>query len=277
MASFRGKNATNDKVAGSAKWKSLELIMTSVDDEGMISIVSKSQKLEEIAIMGGRISSRGVAAICTLPHLVSLWLAKLPHLGDECIDSVANVQQLRELSLEFTGVTDKGMEGLGRLEHLRTISLAGSKISDRGIKSLTSCSRLSIIDFSFTRILGRTLSALPRVGRENIYLDNSDICNSGIIEFSVAHPETERISLNNTNVDDEIMPTLSRLEGLCELRLESTQITDAGVIAMAGHKSLRMIYLGGTSVSDDTVRLLKEQAPMPLTVYTTVSESRFPP
>ena len=86
-------------------------------------------------------------------QVVSLSLNKLP-VKDADLKSVSQFENLRRLDLNFTDVTDKGLDALNGLKHLHTLSLSGTKLSYAGLKekvvALKSLKTLSVWNTGLT-------------------------------------------------------------------------------------------------------------------------------
>lgn len=67
-------------------------------------------------------------------QVVSVSLNKLP-VKDADLKSVSQFENLRRLELNFTDVTDKGLDALNALKYLHTLSLSGTRLSYDGLKS----------------------------------------------------------------------------------------------------------------------------------------------
>ncbi|MFT4016454.1 MAG: chitobiase/beta-hexosaminidase C-terminal domain-containing protein [Agriterribacter sp.] len=86
-------------------------------------------------------------------QVVSVSLNKLP-VKDEDLKSVSRFENLRRLDLNFTDVTEKGLDALTSLKHLHTLSLSGTKLSFAGLKdkiaNLKSLKTLSVWNTGLT-------------------------------------------------------------------------------------------------------------------------------
>lgn len=67
-------------------------------------------------------------------NIVSLNLNKMP-VTDEQLNKVNQFKNLRRLELNFTDVTEKGLDALKNLAYLHTITLSGTKLNFDGLKN----------------------------------------------------------------------------------------------------------------------------------------------
>ena len=73
--------------------------------------------------------------------------------------------------------------------------------------------------------------------------------------------EIARVDLNSTQISDAGLVHLAGLTSLRTLRLMDTQITDAGLVHLAGLTSLQGLFLEETQVTDAGVARLQEALP----------------
>ena len=82
------------------------------------------------------VSSKGIEQIAKLPILRRLELSRLERVDDRAIPSLLAMEQLEEIDLSDTGVTDQGLETLQGARNLRHIYLGGSKTTAEGAERL---------------------------------------------------------------------------------------------------------------------------------------------
>ncbi|MFT3947565.1 MAG: FN3 associated domain-containing protein [Agriterribacter sp.] len=86
-------------------------------------------------------------------QVVSVNLNKLP-VKDADLKAVSQFENLRRLDLNFTDVTEKGLDALTSLKHLHTLTLSGAKLSFNGLKdkvaNLKSLKTLSVWNTGLT-------------------------------------------------------------------------------------------------------------------------------
>lgn len=131
------------------------------------------------------------------------------------------------LSLESPHITDETLNYLAKNEKLGDVNLSGGLISDQGIAELSSASKLGHLQLDagvgLSLASARSLSSMPTL-RSITLLDASD-------------------------VTDEWLTELTRLE-LGSLDLNHSQVTDAGVAALANQKEMFRLSLAGSRVTD---------------------------
>lgn len=65
-----------------------------------------------------------------------------------------------------------------------------------------------------------------------------------------------RLNLELTNVSDASLPMIAAMPSLSELDLTQCKVTDEGIAALAGHPTLRTLWIGGTQISDRSLEVL---------------------
>lgn len=270
MPEFKGKKTTNAVLLSKpsiGRWVSLSLYRTRVDDTGVAALCDLARKLEELQIASDLLTDASMPHICRLPKLVSLFLDPVPGITDDGVSNVAMASGLCELYLCGTQLSDAGIGPILNCQQIWSLCLSGTKVSDEGVSRLGELRKLSLLSLNNTSVRGFGLAGLPRTERMYLHLNDSQVNNEGLLAFLDTDPSIEILALSGTLVTDAAMAFIARIRRLVELRLERTSISDAGVREFIGHPSLRMLYVGGTAVSQTMVQLLKNRSPQPLTVY----------
>lgn len=260
MPQFLGKGVTNERLlakANPSRWRSLSLLRTQVDDDGLNAVCEVALNLEQIEIQSESISDDSMPALCRLPKLRSLLFQGVPRVTDAGIAHVAHAKELRELYLADTQLTNVGVESFKGLQHVWSLTLDGTRINDSGVARLAALPKLHLLRLNRTRIEGWGLAALPNAERFDVYLEGCPLTDRGICEFVATHDRLRRLSLNETPVTDRCLLALSRLHTIEDLRLNGTAVTDDGIQAFLAHPSLSSIDLRQTAVTEDVILQLE--------------------
>ena len=164
-------------------------------------------------------------------------------------------------------MTDDGAYALTGLQDIWSLSLRGTRISDIGVSMLGALHGLKLICLDQTLIEGNGLQQLPTTHKISVFLDGCALSESSLAEFINSHQLIKILSLNDTGVGDELMPTIAALAGLEDLRLHGTAVTDKGMRSFLGHPTLGMLYVERTSVTSAMAIELKARSPQSLIVY----------
>ncbi|MHB1556324.1 MAG: hypothetical protein ACYC61_02470 [Isosphaeraceae bacterium] len=110
-------------------------------------------EIERLGAVGNRWDGSGMVVFLTGPEVT-----------DVTLDLVGQVDDVSELSLITTRVTDEGLERLGRIPDLRVLFIDGMDLTDRGLAHIAGLRKLEELTLWNTRITAaglRTLAALP--------------------------------------------------------------------------------------------------------------------
>jgi internalin A len=117
---LRGTKVTSKVFASLAKLtslRSLDIAFTQIEDEGFEQL-SALTKLESLAIGGNRLSGAALSLLKLLPALVNL--------------DVGGIQRV-DSGLWGLPLTNENLARIAELKQLRSLSLAGATLADRGV------------------------------------------------------------------------------------------------------------------------------------------------
>ncbi|MCA9176655.1 MAG: protein kinase, partial [Planctomycetales bacterium] len=186
-------------------------------------------------------------------------------MDDVAVEALRDLPNLRSLSLshaEGKGATDMSIPHLTRFPKLRSLDLVQSGFNREAIRRLATMPefreltelRLSHIDDD------DTLRALTRLGKlQRLSLRLSQVSPATAQTLSAL--PLRSLMLDDSHVNDECVGAFARLEGLQELSLQRTQVTLAGLKALAGLKSLKQLDIRGVRLSDEELRELRALLP----------------
>jgi hypothetical protein len=121
-------------------------------------------------------------------HAVSLILTGV-EARDTDIAPVAELHDLKFLSLERTSIGDAGVAHLAKLSDLQSLSLAGTKVTDAGLAHLAGLSSLENLDLNGLAITDRGLGELvPIKSLKHVYVSNTGPTSTGIDSLEQAIP-----------------------------------------------------------------------------------------
>lgn len=145
--------------------------------------------------------------------------------------------EVEEVSLTGTNVTDTELAHLGALTGLQKIYLYDTRLTDAGLAHLKCLTKLKKLELNHNQVTDAGLAHL----REMIGL--------------------QRLGLSGTQVTDAGLAQLQGLTGLQWLTLDQTQITDAGVPCLQRLTELEVLSLRGTHVTGAGLAQLREALP----------------
>jgi len=162
---------------------------------------------------------------------------KLDLLSTQISDSelkglLANLHDLRFLSLAETKVGDDGLVHLMAMKNLQELHLDHTEITDEGLRLLASLPSLQILDLKGTRITDAGLAEVGRLtGLKGLYLTRTGITDSGLSHLKNL-TNLETLILWDTAIGDTGLEHLKPLTGLREVILWSTRATREGAAAL---------------------------------------------
>lgn len=168
-----------------------------------------------------------------------------PLTDDELSEIVGRLQQpeqLDELDLSWTRITDRGVRELSQLSQLQFLALSHTRVTDAGLKNLRKLRKL-----------------------ETLRLSNTGITDSGLESLS-GLSRLRGVVLSETEVTDRGMKHLIRCRNLQHLSLDGTAVTDAGMKPLAKLPRLLTVEVSNTGVTDEGLRILKKGQPQ-VSVY----------
>lgn len=180
-----------------------------------------------------------LAAVAGRPSLRILRLPATQPLGPGGLHALAGLSGLEELSVSATGLTADGVTLLAstqlrqlRLENqLPVEAFAGlGRLAD--LRRLT-CTLASGVDFA-------PLAALPDLEELTLAVATAGGPSPDWLRFV----QVKVLRLSQPGIDDRYADAIQRMPLLDRLELNSTAITDAGLLLLAGNPRLRVIDLG---------------------------------
>lgn len=245
----------------------LSLIDTLVTDSG-IERLNTAINLQEFAARSFLISDRSMKTLCQLPLLRGLMLWNAPRITDKGIASIRQCHGLTELYLQGTQLTYISVDAFAQLPELWSINLENTRITDLAVERLATLPRLSILNLRNNNIAGKTLHTLQ--GKYGIRLNLSKCpVNDGSITSAAEHLNGVReLNLSDTGVTDKCLGPISKIETLETIYLSGTAVTDVGIAHFLGHQNLSTLYIRKTNIKENTIANLKDSCPKMQVVYT---------
>ncbi|MGE0610290.1 MAG: hypothetical protein AB7O62_24590, partial [Pirellulales bacterium] len=212
-----------DWIDSVASLKGLELYDTGVPESAILGL-RRLRQLESFGFRGSELTDAGVREIATWPNLQHLHLHG--QVTDAGVAALRGLTRLKSLGLSGPNVSDAGLSQLSSMTELESLTLDGTSLSDRGIKSFPTA-RLTTLNLNGTRVSSQ--------GIKSILSDASVL---------------KQLHLARTQVDDDCLAAIARIDTLTFLDLSGTQITNAGLVPLANASQMESLRLDNTKVSD---------------------------
>ncbi|KAI8583603.1 hypothetical protein K450DRAFT_221944 [Umbelopsis ramanniana AG] len=158
-------------------------------------------------------------------NMTHLDLGNFKETNDVGMQHIANMHQLRFLSLEGTQITDDGLLLLKEMEHLEQLFLDRTTVSDRGIESIRNFPSIVALSLSHTFITDKTLHLIgdpittrfTRVIR-SLSVAGCQVTNKGIKSLK-SMINLHSLNLDRTNANVRCKVYLQGLEYLRPFRV----------------------------------------------------------
>jgi len=183
--------------------------------------------------------------------------------SDEILSQLPKLPDVRELLLMSSQATDRGMAYVGQLMKLEKLFMwDAAQISDAGTAHLANLRNLKHIHISNSLIGDGTLETMSRLKElTSIGFQNNRFTDDGFKWLEHMPQLTDLWVGSAGRVSDAAMPHFAKLTNLKILELQSSVVTDAGIMQLKDIKSLKGLILCGGSVTKEGARELEAAIP----------------
>lgn len=252
---------------------------------GALAVVGKSQSLRKLNLKDSAANDQVISELSQIPHLQSLDLEGTSVTGGAAV-GLAAMQELTDLSLMGTSISDEVVAGISSLP-LRKLNLSKTPITNASLPHLMKIETLEELNVSFNRLTG---DAYKGFGKTNIRvlnvgatpfgldgfvnikgmknLEDLNVYSAGLVEHKAANvfrtfPNLKVLNAGKNSVTDAGMVVFFKgHKTLEDLQLHDNRgITDNGLAALIGVKTLKTLNLIGTSCGPAGAQKLKEYLP----------------
>lgn len=161
------------KLLAGLNLKEVHLFRTAVGDEGL-RVLSQMPNMETLNLRDTRLSDQGVEYLANLKKLKKLDLSECnsPGITDQAGASFAKMENLRQLNLWATTISDPCVQQITSMRQLTWLNLDNTKITDQGVAMLSDMPQLTWLHLGKTAVTDQAVGVL--LGLENLkYLDIS--------------------------------------------------------------------------------------------------------
>jgi hypothetical protein len=221
-----------------AKINSLDFSASYFNDKTAQSasvLADSMPRLLELRFDFLKVSNRELQAANHFHSLQTLWLTGTD-LTDELIELVSAQNNIVNLVLKKTRITDGGMTKLKSMPNLQTLNLP-SQISDPGLSILAQFPALQRLDVSFTAISDNGLAPLKSL------------------------TTLQELYVNDNKLTDAAMPHIAKIGSLTTIFLSGTQISDTGLEHLLEMPLLEHLELRDTRVTEHGISRLRQKMP----------------
>jgi Leucine-rich repeat (LRR) protein len=171
---------------------------------------------------------------------------------------IKQLKELRSLSLTRCRVSESGLALLAELPRLESLDLSNSELTGTGLTALKCFKQLRKLSLQFALIEANGFSQLKDCNQlEALDLTGlRGLAGKGLAPVA-GLTRLKYLDLSVTDVTDDGLAALEKLDDLEELFLRKTLITSAGLAHIKGLKQLRTLDLDETPTRDDGLKNLK--------------------
>lgn len=253
---------TDRGLAELSKMKQLELLDLTdclVTSEG-IGYLQSLPKLKNLSLSG--VGDREVEKIGQLPSLAALSLQNVS-ATEEGYRALAKLNRLKEFSLIKAASADGALMALAEAKELAKLRIKSTKIRSETWKIVREGFRNVLsLDLGETTTDDQSLewiSQLPKL--EELNLLRTPITRAGI--QSLTSKRLKKLNVDDcSGVDDSAVDEIAKMKSLEFLHVGKTKITDTGLAKLARLEGLKDLILNDTQVSDEAIRKLQQSLPM---------------
>jgi Leucine-rich repeat (LRR) protein len=263
-------------LTGLSALRELDLDATEIGDLGLASI-ARCKSLQRLRLGSTTVSDRGLASLSALSQLEKLNLSgtlvrslgPLPEslreldlsstgIAAEALPHLVGLKRLNRLNLAYTDLSGTSLTRLGEFPRaLRALDLTGTDTGDAALAELAKLTQLEELLINHGRFSKKGIATLaPLVNLKRFEAVRCSIDGSAA-ETLARFTKLEQLNLDYTTFDDAGLKAIAMLP-LKDLSLDSANITDKAVDALASMQTLRRLNLYHTLISEEAhARLVK--------------------
>lgn len=169
----------------------------------------------------------------------------LDDMNDESVAHLSG-QQLQDLSIRSSKVTDKALATLADMTSLRRLTLDCELVTDEGLAHLARLVNLSELDVSYTQMTDEGLERLTSLQTLTKIHMGTNVTRKAMLSLA-KFKNLERVELRKfvALLDDDLFH-LSSLKKVTSLEFEANALTDHGLAHLSSMDSLRDLRIEGS-------------------------------
>lgn len=217
-----------------------------------------------LADMDGNIRLRAIHTSCP-PAMCSFFgslrnvrLMSLAYVAFEDLDWIAEMQNLYDLSIEYTVGKQHDLSFLSEMPNLRRLELRRIRLGDEDILRLPEGMQLEELLIREAEITDRSLDRIASFKQlRRLDLTETGITDAGAIKLA-ALDQLQWLKLTRTNIGDEAIAAIATLPQLKILYLNRTHVTSAGLQELAATKSLTHLTVVRSDVGEPPPDVIRQ-------------------
>ncbi|QGQ26455.1 hypothetical protein F1728_28920 [Gimesia benthica] len=141
------------------------------------------------------------------------------------------------------------------------LSLNGTQVTDEGLAKLASLYCLEKLDLGRTKITGTGFANVKFSSLKKLSLDKCDMLTVDGFKEIVKCQNFEKLNLIESNIDNEFLQEIAKLDKLLTLWIDDTKVTNAGLSCLNGMTQLKSLSIRGTTITREGMLQLWKHLP----------------
>lgn len=242
--------------------RNIDLLYNKKVDVNAMGALFRLKHLKRLHISGNAITEEHIRKIRHLP-IESLTL-ETPHLNANMLESILTMRPLKQLRILQSPLKDEDLNIIARIENLEDLDLDFTQITDAGLANLKSCEKLRSLNLTQENLTDNAIDSILKIPNlSELYIHHAAITDEGLKKISqLKNMQVLRVapgfftSEGLRQIQD--MPKLRELDFSVNTMEPKSLITNKGIEYIARIRSLESLYLTGNPITDDSIHELKK-------------------
>ncbi|QDU03796.1 Leucine Rich repeats (2 copies) [Gimesia chilikensis] len=171
--------------------------------------------------------------------------------------------ELDSIYLYNCNVADHDLDIFTRLgtNEIAYIDLGRTQVTDEGLAKLASLQRLEYLDLGDTKITGTGFANVKFTSLKKLSLDKCDMLTVDGFKEIVKCQNLEKLNLIESNIDNQFLQEIAKLDKLLTLWIDDTKVTNAGLPYLNGMTQLKSLSIRGTTITREGMLQLWKHLP----------------
>lgn len=239
--------------------------------DGGIAYLKHWKNLESLTVRGTEVTSRVFEHLAGMKRLKSLD-AGFSRVNDDGFDALSSLESLEDLHIGGDKMSGLALPLLRLLPNLRSLDVNGSQRTDSGrwglmltdvnIETIAALTKLEVLNIGGATVSDAGMEALSAlVNIHTLDLSRMEITAKGLKPLT-ALPKLQRLNLwQSVRIDDLAVTELAAMKSLAILDLGDTSITDDSLTKLQKMPALKTVFVGGTNVTPQAVERFRKARP----------------
>lgn len=202
----------------------LQLLNMGITDEHLRPFEGTTS-ITKLKLDGQAVTSKGLSYFsgCQRMTSLSVWAT---HADDKFIRSVAN-PEFTFLNLGATRITDASIAAFESLQNLEMATLNFTGLTDEGIEHLASAENLTYLGLNHTRLTDTSAKVFLKLHQfEELTLSNTQFSDQGLLLLVNALPNLKRLNLLETKVTADSVDKFQSMHPNCRILWNGGEFKD---------------------------------------------------